>query len=346
MAALRASDDFVLTEEMVRDLLPRKSALPPGRRYAPSRSLLLRLYAGTHGAGCALQKVLKGTTPPSVREAKLVELWQKLTADYGSDPEELYVEARLVHRKRMEMGGRTPSLQLRLWLEGPPAALPTHSSPTHGSASRSPSPTRRVRPLSPFASNSTGGLRALRIEKVDGGTPLRLRQRISDYSPAVQTPGVGEYDTTRADMGRVDLRPSASFRSTEPRGGGIEPNGDHGPQRGWNVCFYNGLPSVPRARESSHTQRGGGHTGPPFNSTELRHSGIEPLLDGPRRGVGEIFPTFAEEKRGSVKQQEESQQHSPIPKAAPARLLLRQRFDQQQATRFRTNIPPQGSEHP
>ena len=80
-----------------------------------------------------------------------------------------------------------------------------------------PGDQRKARPFASFASTTTSGLRALKLDKVAGGTPLPVRERISDLSQNVHTPGVGEYDLGNLDMGRIDYRPSASFRATEPR---------------------------------------------------------------------------------------------------------------------------------
>ena len=53
----------------------------------------------------------------------LVDIWRKLTADSRSVGSELYAEARLCYRRRVDNGARTPSVQMRAWLEMQPNSL-------------------------------------------------------------------------------------------------------------------------------------------------------------------------------------------------------------------------------
>ena len=77
----------------------------------------------THGPRCTLSRVHKSTVSPTLRETMLVDIWRKLTADSRSVGSELYAEARLCYRRRIDNGARTPSVQMRAWLEMQPNSL-------------------------------------------------------------------------------------------------------------------------------------------------------------------------------------------------------------------------------
>ena len=78
-----------LSVEQIRDLLSSSDVLPYGSQYAPTRWLMKAVWEVAHGPKPPLAAVGGGLRSAGEKDATVLDLYRKLSGDFGSPREEV-----------------------------------------------------------------------------------------------------------------------------------------------------------------------------------------------------------------------------------------------------------------
>jgi hypothetical protein len=222
-----AGDSFAISAELYDELSTRTTPLPAGKRYMPSRRVLLAVHAATHGEGCLL-KQRNHMIDATQRGKVLVDLWRKLTADETTASEKILAEAHAAQRKHANV--RTPSPSYRRWLAAPPSSASGAGGAGFGSTVERLHPVERAGLTdSTLASPGVGAYNPEQVasKASRGSTWSRLPSSVSrlkkdsenesdkghrplyDEATAASVPGMGAYRTSSRDMSKEILKKAA-----------------------------------------------------------------------------------------------------------------------------------------
>ena len=112
-----------LGADLVRRLLESPAILPENERWTPTRWLMKAVYEAVHGKDCALSKISSALRSQKDNEAHVVDLYRKLSGDFGSSSSEVSGTGERAHGRCNR--SYVFSSQLRHWLHEVPAFVPT-----------------------------------------------------------------------------------------------------------------------------------------------------------------------------------------------------------------------------
>ena len=211
-----------LSVEQIRDLLSSSDVLPYGSQYAPTRWLMKAVWEVAHGPKPPLAAVGGGLRSAGEKDATVLDLYRKLSGDFGSPREEVCGTGERAHLRCTR--SYVLSSQLRRWLNEIPAFVPLPSgwqpppellsggfgSPRHDDVLGSPP--RGPPPAAPFRRTPGAAPMAARrgAEHVDD-----LQERIEETRRSVRA--------ARADKERLERALADEKMGSPPRRGGPSP---------------------------------------------------------------------------------------------------------------------------
>ena len=89
-----------LGADLVRRLLESPAILPENERWTPTRWLMKAVYEAVHGKDCALSKISSALRSQKDNEAHVVDLYRKLSGDFGSSSSEVSGTGERAHGLR------------------------------------------------------------------------------------------------------------------------------------------------------------------------------------------------------------------------------------------------------
>eukprot|EP00966_Prymnesium_polylepis_P260239 6011518-Prymnesium_polylepis.1 len=121
----------------VGGLLESSEVLEAEERWCPTRWLMKAVWEAVHGGSSPLSQLVSGVRSQHDNEQWVLDLYRKLTGDFGSSAEELHGAGERAHGRCTR--SYVFSAQLRHWLHEVPTFVslpsgwqppPTHSAPT------------------------------------------------------------------------------------------------------------------------------------------------------------------------------------------------------------------------